>query len=74
MPGMKTLFVVTGPTAVGKTDVCIHVARHLGVPIINAVYDIFGTYIPGFLAYCAVALFVLYMILSSINPVDEADL
>ncbi len=46
----------------------------VGVPIINAVYDIFGTYIPGFLAYCAVALFVLYMILSSINPVDEADL
>ncbi len=33
---MKTLFVISGPTAVGKTDVCIQVARHLGVPIINA--------------------------------------
>ncbi len=33
---MDTLFVVTGPTAVGKTDITLRLARHLGVPIINA--------------------------------------
>ena len=33
---MQTLFVVTGPTAVGKTDVTLHLAEMLGVPIINA--------------------------------------
>ena len=33
---MKRLIVITGPTAVGKTDLCLKVARQLGVPIINA--------------------------------------
>ena len=33
---MRTLFVVTGPTAVGKTRVSLLLARHLGVPILNA--------------------------------------
>ena len=33
---MDTLFVITGPTAVGKSDLCLRVARHLDVPIINA--------------------------------------
>ncbi len=33
---MDTLFVVTGPTAVGKTDISLRLAHHLGVPIINA--------------------------------------
>ncbi|MBR2235049.1 MAG: tRNA (adenosine(37)-N6)-dimethylallyltransferase MiaA [Prevotella sp.] len=33
---MKTLIVVTGPTAVGKTALCINIARHFGIPIINA--------------------------------------
>jgi tRNA dimethylallyltransferase len=33
---METLFVITGPTAVGKSELCLRVARHLGVPIINA--------------------------------------
>ncbi len=32
----KKLIVITGPTAVGKTDLCISIARHLGIPIINA--------------------------------------
>lgn len=32
----KTLIVITGPTAVGKTDLCLDIARHYGVPIINA--------------------------------------
>ena len=32
----KTLIVVTGPTAVGKTALCIDIAQRLGVPIINA--------------------------------------
>ena len=32
----KTLIVVTGPTAVGKTELCLHIARHFGIPIINA--------------------------------------
>ena len=33
---MQTLFVVTGPTAVGKTDVTLRMAEMLGVPVINA--------------------------------------
>ena len=33
---METLFVITGPTAVGKSELCLRIARHLGVPIINA--------------------------------------
>lgn len=32
----KTLIVVAGPTAVGKTDVAIRLARHLGTEIISA--------------------------------------
>ena len=32
----KTLIVITGPTAVGKTDLCLDVARHFSIPIINA--------------------------------------
>lgn len=33
---MKTLVVILGPTGVGKTELCLQVARHLCVPIINA--------------------------------------
>ena len=33
---MKTLIVITGPTAVGKTELTIGIARHYDVPIINA--------------------------------------
>lgn len=32
----KTLIVITGPTAVGKTALCLRLAKHLGIPIINA--------------------------------------
>ena len=32
----KKLIVITGPTAVGKTEACLHVARHFGIPVINA--------------------------------------
>ena len=32
----KTLIVITGPTAVGKTQLCLDIARHFGIPIINA--------------------------------------
>ena len=32
----KTLIVITGPTAVGKTRLCIDIAKHFGIPIINA--------------------------------------
>jgi len=32
----KTLIVITGPTAVGKTALCLDLARHFGIPIINA--------------------------------------
>ena len=32
----KKLIVITGPTAVGKTDLCLDVARLLDIPIINA--------------------------------------
>lgn len=31
-----TLVVVTGPTAVGKTDLCLQIARQYGIPVINA--------------------------------------
>ncbi len=31
-----TLVVVTGPTAVGKTELCLDIADHYGIPIINA--------------------------------------
>lgn len=33
---MKTLIVVTGPTAVGKTDLCLNLASQFNIPIINA--------------------------------------
>ena len=33
---MKTLVVITGPTAVGKTEICMRIAQHYGIPIINA--------------------------------------
>lgn len=32
----NTLIVILGPTGVGKTELCLSVAEHLGVPIINA--------------------------------------
>ena len=32
----KKLIVITGPTAVGKTDLCLDVAHQLDIPIINA--------------------------------------
>lgn len=33
---MKTLIVILGPTGVGKTELCLRVAEHFCVPIINA--------------------------------------
>lgn len=33
---MKTLFVIVGPTGVGKTSLCMKVAEHLNTVIINA--------------------------------------
>ncbi len=33
---MKTLVVVLGPTGVGKTELCLQIAEHYGIPIINA--------------------------------------
>ena len=33
---MKKLIVITGPTAVGKTTLCLDIAQHYGIPIINA--------------------------------------
>jgi tRNA dimethylallyltransferase len=33
---MKTLVVVTGPTAVGKTSLCLKIAQYYSIPIINA--------------------------------------
>ena len=33
---MKRLIVITGPTAVGKTQLTIELARHYNIPIINA--------------------------------------
>ena len=39
----KTLIVITGPTAVGKTQLCLDIARHFDIPVINAdsrqIYD-----------------------------------
>lgn len=32
----KTLIVVLGPTGVGKTELCLSLAEHLGTPIVNA--------------------------------------
>ena len=32
----KTLIVVLGPTGVGKTELCLQLAEHLGSPIVNA--------------------------------------
>ena len=32
----KTLIVITGPTAVGKTELCLDIAKYFGIPIINA--------------------------------------
>jgi len=32
----KRLIVITGPTAVGKTDLCLDIAQKLDIPIINA--------------------------------------
>jgi tRNA dimethylallyltransferase len=32
----KTLIVIIGPTAVGKTALCLDLAQHFGIPIINA--------------------------------------
>lgn len=32
---MQTLVVILGPTGVGKTDLCINIAKHLGCEIIN---------------------------------------
>ena len=36
MSSDKKLIVITGPTAVGKTALCLKIARHFGIPIINA--------------------------------------
>ena len=33
---MNTLIVITGPTAVGKTELCLGIAEQFGIPIINA--------------------------------------
>lgn len=33
---MQTLFVIIGPTGVGKTETCLQVAEHLNTPIVNA--------------------------------------
>ncbi|OYP55052.1 tRNA (adenosine(37)-N6)-dimethylallyltransferase MiaA [Prevotella sp. P5-92] len=33
---MNTLLVITGPTAVGKTDICLEIAESRGIPVINA--------------------------------------
>lgn len=33
---IKTLLVVLGPTGVGKTEVCMSIARNYGIPVINA--------------------------------------
>lgn len=32
----KTLIVIIGPTAVGKTQLCLDIARHFNIPVINA--------------------------------------
>lgn len=36
MSSDKKLIVITGPTAVGKTDLCMQIAQKLDIPIINA--------------------------------------
>ena len=33
---METLFVVSGPTAVGKTELTLRIAELLGIPVVNA--------------------------------------
>ena len=33
---MDTLIIVLGPTGVGKTELCLQLAEHLGSPVINA--------------------------------------
>ena len=33
---MRILFVIVGPTGVGKTEVCMRVAKKMGIPVINA--------------------------------------
>ncbi|MCH4147332.1 MAG: tRNA (adenosine(37)-N6)-dimethylallyltransferase MiaA [Prevotella sp.] len=33
---MNTLVVILGPTGVGKTELCLQIAKHLDVPIVNA--------------------------------------
>lgn len=33
---MNTLIVITGPTAVGKTELCLSIAEKYGIPVINA--------------------------------------
>ena len=33
---MNTLIVITGPTAVGKTQLTLELAKHYGIPVINA--------------------------------------
>lgn len=33
---MKTLIVILGPTGVGKTELCLRLADHFSIPIINA--------------------------------------
>ena len=33
---MNSLIVITGPTGVGKTEVCLQIAEHYGIDIINA--------------------------------------
>lgn len=33
---MKTLVVLLGPTGVGKTELCLSIAEHFNIPIINA--------------------------------------
>lgn len=33
---MNTLLVVLGPTGVGKTELCLTIAKHFSIPIINA--------------------------------------
>ena len=32
----KTLIFITGPTAVGKTALCLDIAKHFNIPVINA--------------------------------------
>ena len=33
---MNTLIVITGPTAVGKTELCLRIAKKFNIPVINA--------------------------------------